>query len=1021
QDKIVDSFKNSPDAQPLRDFITRTYGADYLTRLLDGPGVQPTQDNKPRPPVEVRPKPPVDNRPQPPVDNRPQPPVDNRPQPPQDNRPQPPVEVRPQPVQPPSPGSDPYADRSRYATFIDYPRQGDGTLFGDKGAKVADVAAHIKPELMPWVRSQILSQGFDTVTKVHETIHGIDADISTKRNGRAVEGFYLGDGKAAQVENPAIRKSDVGRFVPESLRESRYKTYLSGQPQYEDRPFKVMQEWNSYIHESEAAVDMVKAGKYRDGGMDAVKGSLEFTAYSFSAAMAAERLDPEGFKNNQNLKDFMAFQGVRAMDAYRAGKDMPEFKGYGMDRFVDSFKNSPDAQPLRDFITRTYGNEYLTRLLDGPGVQPPQDVKPQPVAPPQPVTPRPEPVTVGARPGQKPPEVNAEGWLNADGTPSLANRQGQVTVVEFWGTFCPPCRTSIPHLNEIQEKYKDKGLQVLALTGEDRATVERFAQGTRMNYAVGYGSNTSEAYGVSGVPHAVVVGRDGKVAYAGHPGDEAFDAAIKGAVEAPAPVPEVKPQPQPQPQPEPPRPAEDRFKDYKIGYQSDKVRTAHGSFLETMQGRLDETRLKRFDRMMVEFERRMGDRAYQRLLAGQDSGQVHREIESTIADTYQHLGEMVSAPDASRNVFDQKSRTFLAENFMLHAADPATYDQGGEGSCWLQAGTIATGWINHADGLARFMKEVTLTGDYTSLNQGRGNSSPRTYTFNRGIFALRGSTAAWTLDNALGGSARSPVGKILDEGLSAMLGRRSPYAGTYGEVAQVMYMVTGDTPASGTNGNQQRTLLEKGAYINYWPGHMLSQQLRREGDRWLIVQDNQWGERSDYVIARINDLRSWDARSEGRRGFEHFNPGGGGDNPLGPYLPNPNVGPPIPGGYNPQPAPGPGPGNPPGPGPRPWSPPGPGPGPGPGFVPGIGGGIGGGSGISGGIGSGYDLLHLLYMLMGLMEQGSIDPNMMAMISRLLSGPNGPALLQMLSAGQAAPQFLPPVAAMPGAANVPPAM
>jgi hypothetical protein len=51
--------------------------------------------------------------------------------------------------------------------------------------------------------------------------------------------------------------------------------------------------------------------------------------------------------------------------------------------------------------------------------------------------------------------------------------------------------------------------------------------------------------------------------------------------------------------------------------------------------------------------------------------------------------------------------------------------------------------------------------------------------------------------------------------------------------------------------------MEKGAFINYLPKHMRTKQLVRDGDSWLIIQDDQHGESKDYVESRITDLRTW--------------------------------------------------------------------------------------------------------------------------------------------------------------------
>ena len=65
--------------------------------------------------------------------------------------------------------------------------------------------------------------------------------------------------------------------------------------------------------------------------------------------------------------------------------------------------------------------------------------------------------------------------------PELA---GKPLLVEFWATWCPPCRKSIPHLNEIYSKYKAQGLQIVGITDEDEATVKKFQKQIPMDYNV---------------------------------------------------------------------------------------------------------------------------------------------------------------------------------------------------------------------------------------------------------------------------------------------------------------------------------------------------------------------------------------------------------------------------------------------------------------------------------------------------------------------------------------------------------
>lgn len=115
---------------------------------------------------------------------------------------------------------------------------------------------------------------------------------------------------------------------------------------------------------------------------------------------------------------------------------------------------------------------------------------------------------------------------------------GKVYVVEFWATWCPPCRESIPHLTEVAAKFKDKGVVVVGVSVEDEEeTVRSFVekQGDQMNYVVAFdpGKTVRDAYmkafAERYIPHAFLVDGTGKVVWRGTPDsklNEAIDKAL---------------------------------------------------------------------------------------------------------------------------------------------------------------------------------------------------------------------------------------------------------------------------------------------------------------------------------------------------------------------------------------------------------------------------------------------------------------------------------------------------------------
>lgn len=95
---------------------------------------------------------------------------------------------------------------------------------------------------------------------------------------------------------------------------------------------------------------------------------------------------------------------------------------------------------------------------------------------------------------------------------TLSNLKNQVIIVDFWATWCPPCRKEIPHLIEIYNKYKDNGLIILGISTEEKGTLEAFRREYNINYPILLGTNeVFQKFGVSSIPHTLFIDKKGKV------------------------------------------------------------------------------------------------------------------------------------------------------------------------------------------------------------------------------------------------------------------------------------------------------------------------------------------------------------------------------------------------------------------------------------------------------------------------------------------------------------------------------
>ncbi len=132
---------------------------------------------------------------------------------------------------------------------------------------------------------------------------------------------------------------------------------------------------------------------------------------------------------------------------------------------------------------------------------------------------------------KKMPQFHVEKWVTAQ-----PDRKNKTILIDFWATWCPPCRTLVPELAAWQKTFKDD-LVVIGISDEEADVVSDFVLKNKVSYAVGVDTKGSmkKAVGVKGIPHVLVISSDGIVRWQGFPyeqSDVLTEATLKQIIDA---------------------------------------------------------------------------------------------------------------------------------------------------------------------------------------------------------------------------------------------------------------------------------------------------------------------------------------------------------------------------------------------------------------------------------------------------------------------------------------------------------
>lgn len=105
-------------------------------------------------------------------------------------------------------------------------------------------------------------------------------------------------------------------------------------------------------------------------------------------------------------------------------------------------------------------------------------------------------------------------WSTDAGELNLGQLRGEVVYLDFWASWCVPCRHSFPFMNELQERYGDRGLRIVAVNlDKERELVERFLAKYPARFTVAYdpSGKTAASFSVKGMPSTYLIDRNGEI------------------------------------------------------------------------------------------------------------------------------------------------------------------------------------------------------------------------------------------------------------------------------------------------------------------------------------------------------------------------------------------------------------------------------------------------------------------------------------------------------------------------------
>lgn len=138
---------------------------------------------------------------------------------------------------------------------------------------------------------------------------------------------------------------------------------------------------------------------------------------------------------------------------------------------------------------------------------------------------------VGVEPGMMAPDATVQNMLKDPVT--ISSMKGKVVLLDFWATWCGPCRHTMPTLQRIYNDYRGKGVEIMGVTREPQHIIGEFLKGSQFTYPM-YTDNTgaaNSAYKIESIPVLVVIGKNGQIVTK-HIGAPLNDKGLRASIDA---------------------------------------------------------------------------------------------------------------------------------------------------------------------------------------------------------------------------------------------------------------------------------------------------------------------------------------------------------------------------------------------------------------------------------------------------------------------------------------------------------